>query len=102
MSFVLRRLDEEFKECYKEESEKCEDFAVDLMEQCRTFKEIKILTDVIPEFERRKKHIEIRKENAKDLTFLNLAIKGNNEKVSYWTNTLFSLGPSPFLKFDPK
>ncbi|KAK3708858.1 hypothetical protein QZH41_016285 [Actinostola sp. cb2023] len=74
--------DEEFKEEYRQLSSQCEDFAVDLMEQCRTFKEIKILSDVIPEFEtKRQKHVEIRKETAKDLAFLNLAIKGNNDKA---------------------
>lgn len=82
-------IDFEFKKDYKELSEGCEEFAVSLLEQCRTIDEIKILTDVRPdtvarELCRSERHdIEFHAdtEEAKELAFLNMALRNNNNKV---------------------
>lgn len=82
-------VDHEFKKDYKELSEGCEEFAVSLLEQCRTIDEIKILTDIRPDTashglcknERQDFEFHADTEEAKELTFLNMALRNNNDKV---------------------
>ena len=79
-------VDHEFKKDYKKLSEGCEEFAVSLLEQCRTTEEIRILTDLRPdpasdglcigEFE-----LHACTEEAEELIFLNMALRKNNDKV---------------------
>ena len=81
-------VDHEFKNDYKELSEGCEEFAVSLLEQCRTSGEIKILTDIRPDTshglcrnERQDFEFRADTEEAKELLFLNMALRNNNDKV---------------------
>ncbi|XP_078355677.1 short transient receptor potential channel 5-like, partial [Oculina patagonica] len=82
-------VDHEFKRDYKELSEGCEEFAVGLLEQCRTIDEIKILTDIRPDAvahellknERQDLKFHAATEEAKELAFLNMALRNNNDKV---------------------
>lgn len=80
--------DHEFKKDYGELSEGCEEFAVGLLEQCRTSDEIKILTDIRPDTSHglcrnEKQDFEFcaHTEEAKELIFLNMALRNNNDKV---------------------
>ena len=83
------RVDHEFKRDYKELAEGCEKFAVSLLEQCRTVDEIKILTDIRPDivtherYFKETRYIEVQAdtEEAKELTFLNMALKNRCDKV---------------------
>ena len=83
-------VDHEFKRDYKALSEGCEEFAVSLLEQCRTMDEIKILTDIRPDTlaeeysKRESQYTEFYAdtEEAKELTFLNMALRNNNDKVN--------------------
>lgn len=85
------KVDHEFKRDYKELSEGCEEFAVSLLEQCRTMDEIKILTDIRPDAvahehqtcknESYYTEFYADTEEAKELTFLNMALRNNNDKV---------------------
>lgn len=82
-------VDHEFKKDYKELSEGCEGFAVGLLEQCRTIDEIKILTDIRPDSaghgvckdEQQDFEFRAHTEEAKELLFLNRALRNNNDKV---------------------
>ena len=82
-------VDHEFKKDYKELSEGCEEFAVSLLEQCRTIDEIKILTDIRPDTaghglcknERQDFEFHAHTKEAKELLFLNRALRNNNDKV---------------------
>ena len=82
-------VDHEFKRDYKELSEGCEEFAVSLLEQCRTIHEIKILTDIrrdtveheLCETERQEFEFHSDTEEAKELAFLNMALRNKNDKV---------------------
>lgn len=82
-------VDHEFKKDYKELSEGCEEFAVSLLEQCRTIDEIKILTDIRPDSaghglckdEGEDFEFRAHTEEAKELLFLNRALRNNNDKV---------------------
>jgi len=81
-------VDHEFKKDYKELSEGCEEFAVSLLEQCRTSDEIKILTDIRSDITHglcgnKRQDFEFRAdtEEAKELIFLNMALRNGNDKV---------------------
>ena len=82
-------VDHEFKKEYKELSEGCEEFAVSLLEQCRTTDEIRILTDVRPDTasdglcknERQDFELHAHTKEAEELIFLNMALRKNNDKV---------------------
>lgn len=75
--------DHEFKRDYKELAEGCEEFAVSLLEQCRTMDEIKILTDVRPDIVSREQYsveaaytgVPPDTDEAKELTFFNMALR---------------------------
>lgn len=80
--------DHEFKKDYEELSEGCEEFAVGLLEQCRTSDEIKILTDIrldtshgLCRNEKQDFEFCAHTEEAKELIFLNMALRNNNDKV---------------------
>ena len=82
-------VDHEFKRDYKELAKGCEEFAVSLLEQCRTMDEIKILTDIRLDivshehYDKESKYIEVHAdtEEAKELTFLNMALRNRCDKV---------------------
>ena len=82
-------VDHEFKKDYKELSKGCEEFAVGLLEQCRTTDEIIILTDLLTdtgsdglcESERQDFELHAHTKEAKELIFLNEALRNNNDKV---------------------
>ena len=82
-------VDHEFKRDYKELAKGCEEFAVSLLEQCRTMDEIKILTDVRPDivshehYNNESKYIEVHAdtEEGQELTFLNMALRNRCDKV---------------------
>ena len=81
-------VDHEFKKDYKELSEGCEEFAVSLLEQCRTSDEIKILTDIRSDTshglcgnEKQEFQLRAHTEEAKELIFLNMALRNCNDKV---------------------
>lgn len=82
-------VDHEFKKDYKELSKGCEEFAVGLLEQCRTTDEIIILTDLLPdtgsdglcESERQDFELHAHTKEAKELIFLNEALRNNNDKL---------------------
>lgn len=81
--------DHEFKRDYKELAEGCEEFAVSLLEQCRTMDEIKVLTDVCPDIvsldqystEAAYTGVPSDTDEAKELTFLNMALRNRCDKV---------------------
>ncbi|XP_048590642.1 short transient receptor potential channel 5 isoform X2 [Nematostella vectensis] len=77
--------DPEFKSEYRELSESCEQFAVDLLDQCRTLNELDVMTDVIKEIDERykksaRKYIQVLTKDAEELAVLKLAIRNNNDK----------------------
>ena len=82
-------VDHEFKKDYKELSKGCEEFAVGLLEQCRTTDEIIILTDLLPDAasdglcknEKQDFELHAHTKEAKELIFLNKALRNNNDKV---------------------
>lgn len=82
-------IDFEFKKNYQELSKELEKFAVDLLEQCRTLDEIKVLTNVNDELQNDQnkenlKYINVRSERKEpnELTVMNLAIRSGNVQVS--------------------
>ena len=76
-------IDHEFKKDYKQLAEGCEEFAVNLLEQCTTMDEIKILTDFCPDIDDHHGK-EADTEEAIELTFLNMALNNRCDKVSHF------------------
>lgn len=83
----------EFEEDYEGLSKNLDQFAVDLLNECRTVKEIQDLTYINPKQdieEKKRKYIEVKsdEERDKELCFLNLAIRRRNVQVSDTDNGL--------------
>ena len=72
--------EDEFCDDYRALSAQCENFAVQLLDECRNLEEIASVMDM-PELEKMEKDVHLR-EKEKRLRVLNLAIKHHNVKVS--------------------
>lgn len=78
------RRDFEFNKNYKDLSNELQKFAVNLLEQCRTFDNIDVITDISIECQEREdlKYLEVKSEVAEQLTVMKLAIRSDNVEVS--------------------
>ena len=76
----LSRREGEFRDDYIALSEQSENFAIQLLNECRNLEEIAAVMDM-PELEKTKEHVYL-KEHEQRLGVLNLAIKYRNRKVS--------------------
>ncbi|XP_031565298.1 short transient receptor potential channel 5-like [Actinia tenebrosa] len=78
-------IDDEFKDDYESLSDQCENFMEELMNQCCSISEKKMLTNVLPDIkkERIEKFIVIhsKRHEVRDLSFLNLALKTKCDKL---------------------
>ena len=72
--------EDEFRDDYRALSAQCENFAIQLLDECRNLEEIAAVMDM-PELEKMEEEVHLR-EKEKRLHVLNLAIKHHNVKVS--------------------
>ena len=72
--------EDEFRDDYRALSAQCENFAIQLLDECRNLEEIAAVMD-IPELEKVEEDVHLRGKE-KRLRVLNLAIKHHNVKVS--------------------
>ena len=72
--------EDEFRDDYRALSAQCENFAIQLLDECRNLEEIAAVMDM-PELEKMEDDVHLR-EKEKRLRVLNLAIKHHNVKVS--------------------
>lgn len=72
--------EDEFRDDYRALSAQCENFAIQLLDECRNLEEIAAVMDM-PELEKMEEEVHLR-EKEKRLRVLNLAIKHHNVKVS--------------------
>ena len=72
--------EDEFRDDYRALSAQCENFAIQLLDECRNLEEIAAVMDM-PELEKMEEDVHLR-EKEKRLRVLNLAIKHRNDKVS--------------------
>ena len=72
--------EDEFRDDYRALSAQCENFAIQLLDECRNLEEIAAVMDM-PELEKMEEDVHLR-EKEKRLRVLNLAIKHHNVKVS--------------------
>ena len=76
----LAASEDEFRDDYRVLSAQCENFAIQLLDECRNLEEIAAVMDM-PELEKTEEDVHL-KEKEKRLRVLNLAIKHHNVKVS--------------------
>lgn len=72
--------EDEFRDDYRALSAQCENFAIQLLDECRNLEEIAAVMDM-PELEKVEEDVHL-KEKEQRLRVLNLAIKHHNVKVS--------------------
>ena len=72
--------EDEFRDEYRALSAQCENFAIQLLDECRNLEEIAAVMDM-PELEKMEEDVHLRGKE-KRLRVLNLAIKNHNVKVS--------------------
>lgn len=84
----LAREEYEFKKDYSNLSNRCEEYAVALLNLCRNMKEIGCVM-TMPSI-KGLAHVQVRTANkaALKLTVLNFAIKNKNERVSMFTDII--------------
>ena len=72
--------EDEFRDDYRALSSQCENFAIQLLDECRNLEEIAAVMDM-PELEKMEEDVHLREKELR-LRVLNLAIKHHNVKVS--------------------
>ena len=79
----LAASEDEFRDDYRALSAQCENFAIQLLDECRNLEEITAVMDM-PELEKMEDDVHLRGKE-KRLRVLNLALKHHNTKVSKTT-----------------